>query len=64
MEKYKLLECYSDANALISGEKCHVSDADARLLRRGYHAAQSYTDTQIGKVMAELVHQGLERAPS
>ena len=60
MKKYDFPECYSDVNALISGEKCHVSDADAQLLRRGYHAAQSYTDAQIGKVMAELVNQGLE----
>ena len=62
MNKYNLPECHSNANASISGEKCHVSDADARLLRRGYHAAQSYTDAQIGKVMAELVHQGLENS--
>ena len=50
MKKYDLPECYSDVNASISGEKCHVSDADAQLLRRGYHTAQSYTDA----------HQGLE----
>ena len=62
MKKYDLPECYCDVNASISGEKCHVSDADAQLLRRGYHAAQSYTDAQIGKVMAELVNRGLENS--
>ena len=59
MKKYDLLECQTDENALFYGKQCRVSDTDTRLLRRGYHAAQSYTDAQIGKVMAELKSQGL-----
>ena len=43
----------------MAGESCRVSDSDSKLLRRGYHAAQSYTDAQIGRLLAELDNQGL-----
>ena len=36
-----------------------MSDSDARLLRRGYYSALSYTDAQIGRVLQELETQGL-----
>lgn len=36
-----------------------VSDADAKQLIRGYYAATSYTDAQLGRVMAELDKLGL-----
>ena len=36
-----------------------ISDALARQLKHGYYAAASYTDAQIGKVIAELDRLGL-----
>ena len=36
-----------------------VSDRQARELTRGYYAAMSYTDAQIGRVVAELERLGL-----
>ena len=58
MKEYRLPECTSDATAL-AGKSCRISDSDTRLLRRGYHAAQSYTDAQIGRVLTEMENQGL-----
>ena len=59
MEKYNSPDCKKDAKASMAGESCRVSDSDSKLLRRGYHAAQSYTDAQIGRLLAELDNQGL-----
>jgi iduronate 2-sulfatase len=36
-----------------------VSDEDARALIHGYHACVSYTDAQVGRVLAELDRLGL-----
>lgn len=38
-----------------------VSDAYARKLRHAYYAAISYTDAQVGKVLAELKNTGLDK---
>ncbi len=59
MKRYGLPECKRDGSASMTGEKCRISDSDARLLRRGYYASVSYTDAQIGRVLAELENQGL-----
>ena len=59
MNKYKNPECTTDFKALSTGESCRVSESDAKLLRRGYYSALSYTDAQIGKVLKELEEQGL-----
>ncbi len=59
MKKYDLPECYSDFNASSNGSSCRLSEYDARLLRRGYYAALSFTDAQIDKVLQELETQGL-----
>ena len=57
MNKYNN-KCGESVTAL-AGNECRVSDTDTRLLRRAYHAAQSYTDAQIGRVLTELENQGL-----
>ena len=59
MHKYRLPECYSDAQASISGEGCRVSESDAKLLRRAYYSALTFTDAQVGRVLQELETQGL-----
>ena len=53
MHKYKLPECYSDAEASIriSGEGCRVSEGDAKMLRRAYYSALTFTDAQVGHVL-------------
>lgn len=38
-----------------------VSDAYARKLRHAYYAAISYTDAQVGKILAELKNSGLDK---
>ena len=38
-----------------------LPDSLARTLIHGYYACVSYTDTQIGKILAELGHLGLEK---
>ena len=40
------------------GEFHHVSDADTRKMRRGYFAATSFTDAQMGKVLDSLAAAG------
>lgn len=42
----------------MKGEECHFSDSDSHILRKAYYAALSYTDAQIGRVLAELQSQG------
>ena len=59
MHKYKLPECYSDAEASISGEGCRVSEGDAKMLRQAYYSALTFTDAQVGWVLQELEAQGL-----
>ena len=51
--------CYNDAEKSLHSKDCRMSDNKVLGLRRGYYAAVSYTDAQIGKVMAELESQGL-----
>lgn len=53
-------DCYKNANVSMYGKDCRMSDDKVRELRRGYHAALTYTDTQIGKVLTELSHQGFD----
>ena len=50
--------CNTDVNASLSGEECHLPDSKAKEIRRAYYACVSYTDAQIGKVLAELQSQG------
>ncbi|HEY5390579.1 MAG TPA: sulfatase [Hanamia sp.] len=38
-----------------------VSDVYARKLKHAYYAAVSYSDAQVGKVLAELKHLGLDK---
>ena len=59
MHKYNLPECYTDAQASISGEECRISESDAKLLRRAYYSALTFTDAQVGRVLQELETQGL-----
>ena len=59
MKKYDLPECYSDFETSSNGNACRLSESDAKLLRRGYYAALSYTDAQVGKVLRELQDQRL-----
>lgn len=47
-----------DENASLSKP---VSEAYARKLRHAYYASISYVDAQIGKVLAELKQQGLDK---
>ena len=49
------LRAYSD----IPERPQPVGDEQARRLVHGYHAAVSYADAQVGKVLAELDHLGL-----
>lgn len=58
-KKYDSHECTNNATVSMTGDKCHFSDTDTRLLRRGYYACLSYTDAQVGRVLAELESQGL-----
>ena len=51
-------ECHEDAKVSLSSKRCHMPDSKARELRRAYYACISYTDAQIGKVLAELQSQG------
>ena len=50
--------CYEDAEKSLYSKDCRMSDSKVLELRRGYYASISYTDAQIGKVMAELESQG------
>ncbi len=59
MAKYDKPECTSDYKACSTGESCRVSESDAKLLRRAYYSALSYTDAQLGKVLQELETEGL-----
>ncbi|CAN5382348.1 sulfatase [soil metagenome] len=52
--QYKL----GDEKASLEGP---VSDAYARKLRHAYFAAVSYSDAQVGKVLAELKQSGLDK---
>ena len=52
--QYKL----GDENASLAKP---VSDAYAKKLRHAYYACVSYVDAQIGKVLAELKRQGLDK---
>ena len=51
-------ECKTDAKASLTSQECQMPDSKARELRRAYYACISYTDAQIGKVLAELETQG------
>ena len=59
MNKYSSPECLLQADESINDKKCHVTDSDARMLRRAYYAGISYVDAQIGQVISELEAQGL-----
>ena len=59
MWKYNSPQCRDSAAVSMSGEICHISDSDAQVLRRAYYASLSYTDAQVGRVLAELEKQGL-----
>ena len=59
MQKYRSPDCIQDADASMNGDTCRVSDEDARVLRKTYYAALSFTDAQLGRVLAELKDQGL-----
>ena len=58
MRKYHYPKCYDNFEASSSDESCRVSESDAKLLRRGYYSAISYTDAQVGRVLKELEKQG------
>ena len=60
MKAYNSPQCKDDAQASMYGKECHFSDTDSRILRKAYYAALSYTDAQIGRVLAELKTQGLD----
>ena len=51
-------ECQTNVQASFYGKGCRVSDDYTRKLRRAYYACISYTDAQVGKVVAELEEQG------
>ena len=53
-----ITECHKDANTSLNAPMCHMPNSKARELRRAYYACISYTDAQIGKVLAELETQG------
>jgi arylsulfatase A-like enzyme len=59
MAKYRRPECQNDAETSMSGEACRISDSDTQLLRRGYYASLSFTDSLVGKVVSELENQGM-----
>ena len=50
--------CKTDVNASFYSEECHLPESKAREIRRAYYACVSYTDAQIGNVLAELEAQG------
>ena len=50
--------CKTDVNVSFYSEECHLPDSKAKEIRRAYYACVSYTDAQIGKVLAELDSQG------
>ena len=50
--------CRRDVNISLYSEECHLPDSKAKEIRRAYYACVSYTDAQIGKVLAELETQG------
>lgn len=50
-----------DSRELLRGFKQPLTDPQVLALRRGYYAAISYLDTQIGKVLRELDRQNLRR---
>ena len=56
------LRSYTDQGAAFAaeglGEFHHVTDADMRKMRRGYFAATSFTDAQMGKVLDSLAAAG------
>ena len=54
-----LEECLKDAEDAIHSKKCSFPDTKAQELRRAYYACISYTDAQLGRVVRELVAQGL-----
>ena len=58
MQKYNSPKCKSDAEVSMHGKECHFSDTDTRILRKAYYAALSYTDAQIGRVLAEMQDLG------
>ena len=51
-------KCHTDADASLTSQECHMPDSKARELRRAYYSCISYTDAQIGRVLAELESQG------
>ena len=53
--------CYNDADTSLYSKDCRMPDNKVRELRRGYYASISYTDAQVGKVIAELRAQGLDK---
>ena len=61
MHMFNLSECYDNATASMTGKQCHISDSVAHQLRRGYHACQTYTDAQIGRVLDEFQAKGLAK---
>ena len=50
--------CKVDVNVSLYSQECHLPDSKAKEIRRAYYACVSYTDAQIGKVLAELETQG------
>ena len=58
MGQYNLSECYLNATASINGSECMITGLEAQTLRRAYYACVSFTDAQVGKVIAELEAQG------
>ena len=59
MKKYRVSECMFHAHASINNKKCHVTDSDARMIRRAYYAGINFVDAQIGQVISELEAQDL-----
>ena len=59
MQQYNIRRCRQDAEFAMNSDECQIGDDDARLLRRGYYAAVSFADAQLGRVLAELENQGL-----
>lgn len=58
------LKSYTDIPSLISFsdiDNAILPDSKAKELIHGYYASISYTDAQIGKVMAELKKKGLDK---
>lgn len=56
---FDMSKCSTDVQASFYGKECRIPDDYTRKLRRAYYACISYTDAQVGRVIAELEDLGL-----